>query len=585
MRAIRHRTRATPARAATGAEGSEAASTWLGRPTFVLPRTHAASTYMIPTPRAHEVARSPSAARASSVVGFETLRMPHANSADRLDTLPARLEEAAARGDGLDTLVARAFAEIRAVSQPHRIAMFVVRDGAAFARWVDDPHAGRARAASDEELSRSVVRQAIRSGRRESIDAFDGGAAGSAADLGIVAALAVPSGDPVSMVVYVDFRDPARLAGLARLGALEAVVARLAEVEETKAPELPAEPPVPQRVPPLESLLAAPGLREVADEARRALAGSGHVLVLGETGSGKTVLASAFAERLGLRPVVRVMLGASDDLNTIASELFGHERGAFSGATSRRTGTVEHADGGVLVLDEVLNLPAAAQQLLLDFAQFGTYRPLGYDAREPRRARVRLLAVTNGDLHRAVREGRFREDLYYRLAGHVLHLPPLRARRADIPALAETLLERRGYDGRVLLTLDARRALASEAFDWPGNLRELESTLTRAAMRALTRGESPARIEPEDLAPLARGETAERRGPSEPDGVSVEAGASLCSRWEALQTLRGQIEGKEEALIAEALERHRGVVAHAARELGIARTTLASRLGKSGSAP
>jgi len=100
------------------------------------------------------------------------------------------------------------------------------------------------------------------------------------------------------------------------------------------------------------------------------------------------LLAHSIAETSGKRPIVRATLGGSDDLNTITSELFGHERGSFSGATGRRVGLVEFANGGTLILDELLNLPPHAQKLLLDFTQFGTYRPLGYDRAEPKRARA-----------------------------------------------------------------------------------------------------------------------------------------------------------------------------------------------------
>jgi len=163
----------------------------------------------------------------------------------------------------------------------------------------------------------------------------------------------------------------------------------------------------------LEELLAPESMTGIREELRAAIAGKASIMILGESGTGKTQLATAFARASKQEPIVRATLGMADDLNTITSELFGHERGSFSGAVSKRKGLVEYADGGTLILDEVLNLPGHAQQLLLDFTQFGSYRPLGYQGREPKTASIRIISVTNGDMQKAVSDRQFRQDLYY----------------------------------------------------------------------------------------------------------------------------------------------------------------------------
>ena len=222
----------------------------------------------------------------------------------------------------------------------------------------------------------------------------------------------------------------------------------------------------------------------IRDDLIGALGSNASIMIFGESGTGKTQLATAFARASQKEPIVRATLGHSDDLNTITSELFGHERGAFSGAVSKRKGLVEYANEGTLILDEVLNLPANAQQLLLDFTQFGSYRPLGYQGRKPKRAALRLISVTNGDMTKAIGKGRFRQDLYYRLATVPVVLPALRDRREDIPKIAVRYLNRTDARDDWELSGDAIELLTSKTLTWPGNIRELESVLERARNRA-----------------------------------------------------------------------------------------------------
>nr|MBP8183900.1 sigma-54-dependent Fis family transcriptional regulator [Rhodoferax sp.] len=203
------------------------------------------------------------------------------------------------------------------------------------------------------------------------------------------------------------------------------------------------------------------------------------VLLQGESGTGKELVARAVHEASARahRALVAVDCSSLPE-NLFESELFGHERGSFTGATSSRGGLVEAASGGTLFLDEVGDIPLTMQVKLLRLLESGTYRRVG--STELRLADIRVVSATHRDLDRMVNEGRFREDLYYRLSTFPIHLPALRERSEDIPLLADALLQRVSPKRRLSLMADALTALQAHPF--PGNVRELRNLLERASL-------------------------------------------------------------------------------------------------------
>jgi len=224
----------------------------------------------------------------------------------------------------------------------------------------------------------------------------------------------------------------------------------------------------------------SPSLREALTAVTQVAGTAATVLVLGETGTGKELFARAIHDRSPRRerPLVKVNCAAIP-ASLIESELFGHERGAFTGATARREGRFSLADGGTIFLDEVGDLPLELQGKLLRVLQEGEFEPVG--SSRTRRVDVRVIAATNRDLEQAVRDGSFRADLYYRLSVFPLRLPPLRARGDDVVVLAESLAGNLARSlGRPPPALDAADASALRAYEWPGNVRELRNVLERA---------------------------------------------------------------------------------------------------------
>ena len=305
----------------------------------------------------------------------------------------------------------------------------------------------------------------------------------------------------------------------------------------------------------------APAFQEMLALVARVGPSQASVLLLGESGTGKELVARALHEvsLRATRPLV-VVDCASLPETLFESELFGHERGAFTGAHASKPGLVEAASGGTLFLDEVGDIPLLMQVKLLRLLENGTYRRVG--STELRRADVRVVSATHRDLDTMVADGRFREDLYYRLSTFPIRLPALRERREDIPLLAKSLLERVAPRK---LTL-AREALARlAAHDFPGNVRELRNVLERAAL--LTDGSSieAAQIEQALSVGRRRAAPAARVQPlPETPALSGRGG----------QPLR---DAEREALSA-LLAAHRGSRAELARQLGISERSLYRKL-------
>ena len=298
------------------------------------------------------------------------------------------------------------------------------------------------------------------------------------------------------------------------------------------------------------------GLARVADDVRRLLGVPVNVLVQGESGTGKELVARALHDadpQRSARPLVALNCAALPE-SLIESELFGHCRGAFTGATADREGAFAAAGGGTLFLDEVGELPLALQPKLLRVLQEKTYRPVGTCRERP--ADVRVVAASNRDLEAAVEEGAFRPDLYFRLAEYVVRVPPLRERRQDILPLANHFL--RQYRREYRRPAVGRLAPAAEAWllgqDWAtSNVRELSVALKRGVLRC-------------DGGDLTVAHLCEDRPPTV---APASAPTPAPARFPATQRA-----GLDRAALAAALERTGGNLAAAARLLDMSRSTL-----------
>jgi two-component system response regulator AtoC len=321
--------------------------------------------------------------------------------------------------------------------------------------------------------------------------------------------------------------------------------------------------PSPERT----TIVSAGGaMEEAAGLIKRAAKTTSTVLIRGESGSGKEVAARAIhaASARADGPFVPVHCAALPE-NLLESELFGYEKGAFTGATQRKPGRVELAQGGTLFLDEIGDVTPAVQVKLLRLLQEKEYQRLG--GTEALEADVRFLAATHRDLDDMVEKGEFREDLYYRLNVIPIWIPPLRERRADIPALAKRFCrEHAEQNGRPELSIDEGAIAALAAQDWPGNVRELSNFVERLVVFA----EHDRLTEDDVERELAR--------QSRSSGKARSPSASTTSS--AAETLGERREEAERAAIMDALDRAGGNRTKAARLLGISRRTLYNKLAE-----
>jgi len=295
-------------------------------------------------------------------------------------------------------------------------------------------------------------------------------------------------------------------------------------------------------------------MQEVFRMIRRVGPSDVSVLITGESGTGKELVARAIHHQSSRKkePFVAINCGAIPD-TLLESELFGYEKGAFTGAAQQRKGRIENAQGGTLFLDEIGDIPLGLQVKLLRFLQDHEIHRLG--GKETIAVDTRVLAATNIDLKNAISDGRFREDLYYRLCVMTIAVPSLRQRGSDIALLARTFLTRFAEEQKKPLkgfTSQAMDALA--AHPWPGNVRELENKVKRAVVMAEGRYVTPEHLELQEA----------------------------ISTGEDTPTLKASRDSRERDLVRLAMEKAEGNISRAAAELGISRPTLYQLLARYG---
>lgn len=353
-------------------------------------------------------------------------------------------------------------------------------------------------------------------------------------------------------------------------------------------------------------VLRGEAMTRVITLGKRAAASNIPVLIEGESGVGKELIARAIqgeSDRVG-RPFITVNCGAIPE-NLIESILFGHEKGSFTGAVDKRIGKFQEADGGTLFLDEVGELPLEAQVKLLRALQEGEIDPVG--AKRPVKVNFRLISATNRDMIQQVKDGKFREDLYYRLNVFPIFIPPLRERVEDIPELARHFVTRfAAEEGKRVTTISDRAMRLLQAYSWPGNVRQLENAVFRAVVLAdgheLTVAEFPqiaAHVEGFEAeipaAPSVVQKPQAYTGPAllgaentVPHTIELKtsaAGSALGIQAVAEDGEIRSLEAIEADMIRLALGRYRGHMTEVAKRLNIGRSTLYRKMQEYGLEP
>jgi len=378
--------------------------------------------------------------------------------------------------------------------------------------------------------------------------------------------------------------EESRLRSLLELTGKATEVSRMASLSAPKGPD--------------DDLFVAadPSMLKVKDLIRRVAALSTTVLIQGETGTGKELVARAIHLNSPRKEKPFVAVNCANlQGNLLESELFGHEKGAFTGADSRKLGKFEIASGGTLFLDEIGELPLELQSKLLRVLQEQEIERVG--GVKPIRVDVRLVSATNKDLSKMIESGSFRQDLFYRLNVFPLTLPPLRERANDISALAaQILVELSSTHGRETMSISAPAIEWLKAQSWPGNIRELRNVLERASII-----DEDGIITPEDLAPSPSSSPSPSPSPSTSTSLSHSSSlplstpispfpypttaSSVSQPREEIGKLNAMLEDSERQMLIDALGKNRGNVVAVARDLGIARRTLYDKLKKLGVEP